>query len=143
MFDLILRLVYILVVMGVQETNPPYRNGNSAFDIKLSTHGEPLVIKDRTFVQTEGEFLPLCKMCKKSPMTCDNDLIRLIEMPMISGDAPELEIRGTRKLPSGEMSEEMGLGFKLVDGVKAGIYKTTEDMPEPIICKLFDPKDLG
>lgn len=112
-------------------------------DIHFSVEGENHVIKGGTYIKAQEEFLPLCKMCKKFPTTCDNQFIKEVEVPIEPNDDLTLEVRGRRRLPSGEMSEEMGLGFKIVDGVKTGIYKTEDDMPEMVICHSFDLKKLG
>ena len=108
-------------------------------DIRFSAKEEDYVIADGTYVKAQEEFLPLCKVCKKFPMTCDNEFIREVEVPMEPNDDPALEVRGRERLPSGEMSEEIGLGFKLVDGVKAGVYKTENDLPTPFVCEQFTP----
>ena len=129
--------------MSELENNPPFRNRDSNNDIAFNARGEEYKMLDGTFIKAEKDFLPLCKMCTKSPMTCDNYFIKEIEVPLEPGDDPQLEIRGKTRLPSGEMSEEKGLGFKLVDGVKTGFYKTLDDLPEPVICEFFTPKGSG
>ena len=129
--------------MSGLENNPPFRNRDSNNDIAFNARGEEYKILDGTFVKAEKEFLPLCKMCAKSPMTCENDMVREIEMPMEAGDDPESEVIGKVRLPSGEMSENKGLGFKHVDGVKTGFYKTVDDLSEPVICEFFTPKGSG
>ena len=130
-------------IMIGPENNPSFRNRNPDNDITFDVKGETYKISDLTFIKAGGEFLSLCKMCKKSPMTCDNTSIREVALPMEPGDDPELEIKGNKRLPSGEMSELMGLGFKLVDGIEAGIYKTEEYLPSVFVCEMFDPKDSG
>ena len=129
--------------MSGLENNPPFRGRNPDNDITFNIDDKTYAIPDRTFIKAGKEFLSLCKMCKKSPLTCENDFIKEIEVPMEPGDAPELEVIGKVRLPSGEMSEEKGLGFKLADGVKTGFYKTEEDIPDVWICQTFDPKDSG
>lgn len=112
-------------------------------DIRFAVGGQDYVIGDGTYIKAQEEFLPLCKMCKKTPMTCDNQFIKEVNIPLEPNDDPTLEVRGRRRLPSGEMSEEMRLGFKIVDGVKAGIYKTEDDFPKISVCHSFDLKKLG
>ena len=129
--------------MSNLENNPPFRGGNPDNNIILSVQGKKNIIPDGTFIKAGEEFLPLCKMCVKSPMTCENDSIREIEVPMESEDDPKLEVVGKVRLPSGEMSEDRGLGFKHVDGVKTGFYKTADDLPEPFVCEFFTPKGSG
>ena len=129
--------------MSNLENNPPSRKREPENDIILNTPGEKFIITDGTFIKAGEEFLPLCKMCVKSPMTCDNDLVREVEVPMEPGDDPKLEVVGRVRLPSGEMSENKGLGVKHVDGVKTGFYKTVDDLPQPFVCEFFTLKGSG
>ena len=129
--------------MSNLENNPPFRDRNPDNNRTLNAQGKKFIIPDGTFIKAGEEFLPLCKMCVKSPMTCENDMVREIEMPMEAGDDPESEVIGKVRLPSGEMSENKGLGFKHVDGVKTGFYKTADDLPEPVVCEFFTPKGSG
>lgn len=131
--------------MTTPESNPPYRDRDPNNDITLNTLnalGKKIKFRDGTFIQAENELLPLCKMCSKSPMTCENDINRWVEAPMEPGDDPNLEVKSV-KLSFGKISEEEGLGFKYVDGVKTGFYKTADDIPEPSMCGFFTPKGSG
>lgn len=131
--------------MSMSENNPPFRNRDPNNDITLdaSVKGKKIKIPDGTFIKAKDELLPLCKMCTKSPMTCNNEPNRWIDMPMEPGDDPNMESREVIILPSGEMIKGTGLGFKLVDGVKSGFYKTEEDIPVPFIYEFFTPKGSG
>ena len=120
--------------MSGPENNPTFRKRDPNKDITFDLGEKKVIIPDLTFIKTEVKFLPLCKTCVKSPMTCDNDFIRKIEVPMEPGDDPKLEVKRKVRLPSGEMSEEKGLGFKRVDGVYAGFYKTENDLPKVFVC---------
>lgn len=100
---------------------------------------ENIEIIDGSFVKAEDELLPLCAMCQKSKLTCEDETVKEIELPMQEGDDPSEEIFGRKLQPDGTYIE-MGLGFKIIDGVKAGIYQNEKDMPTPIICIYFHPK---
>lgn len=98
------------------------------------------IIPQKSVVKAGNEFLPLCKMCIKSPMTCDNNYIREVEILMTEGDNPSEEIIGEIRLPDGSLLKNVKLGFRIVDGVEAGIYTSEEDIMMPFICDFFEPK---
>ncbi len=129
--------------MSGPENNPPFRDRNPDKDITFDANGIKHTIPDGTFIPTGKEFLPLCKMCIKSPMTCENGSAREIWVPMEPGDDPKLEVWGASRLPSGEMPEMKGLGLKVIDGVKVGFYKKASDLRTVIICESFTRKPLG
>lgn len=99
-----------------------------------------IIIDDKTVVKAEDELLPLCSMCKKSRLICENTYMRDVEVPMEKGDLPELEIIEEVKRPNGEF-EKRRTGLKWVDGVKEGMYKTEEDIPMPFVCEWLELKD--
>ena len=94
------------------------------------------------FVKAGNEYLLLCAMCVKSRMTCDNLHIREIEVPLEVGDNSSLEIRYKKRLEDGTY-EEFGRRTKFIDGVKAGIIKSEDEIPIPVICMWFEQKELG
>lgn len=108
---------------------------------EVSFRGKKIVIPDEYIVKAEGELLPLCHMCKKSRMTCDNDLVKMTFVPLDESDDPSEGVV-FKRTDNGSMVEENS-GFKYIDGVKAGIYMREEDIPIPYLCAWFAPKDPG
>lgn len=99
--------------------------------------GRDIIIPPASIVEAGNEFLPLCTMCKKSRLTCENVYIREIEVPLEEGDNPDDEVVGKVRQPDGSYLTK-GLGFKIVDGVEAGLIKTEEDMPMAFVCEWFE-----
>ncbi len=103
---------------------------------------ESIVIPKESVVKAGEEMLPLCAMCTKSRLTCENSFVREVEIPITANDAPEDEVIGFEKQSDGTF-RKCGLGFKFLDGVKAGVYRSEEDIPTPFICEFFNQKPLG
>lgn len=97
--------------------------------------GNEIKILSNSFVEANGEFLPLCAMCKKSRLTCENVDIRQVPDP----DAPITFI--SIRLEDGTIHEAPSV--KHIDGVEAGIIKTEQDVPIPLVCIWFDIKNPG
>lgn len=94
------------------------------------------------FVPYGNENLPLCSMCTKSRMSCDNPYVRDVLVPLEKGDPRELEIPERVRLVDGSFAENM-TGLKHVDGVDAGIFQTEDEIPIPMICEWFTSKNNG
>jgi hypothetical protein len=102
-----------------------------------------IVIPDTRIVMAEEKFLfPLCTMCKHSRLTCDNGEIKGVEVPMEPGDDPADEVISYIQQLNGTYKKQ-GMGTKVIDGVKAGILNSEEDIEIPFVCGFFKPKDLG
>ena len=97
--------------------------------------GNEVTILGDSFVEADGDFLPLCSMCKKSRMTCENVGIRQVPDPREPLRYVEFLLdEGTvHKAPVA----------KMIDGVEAGIIKCEDDIPIPLMCMWFDMKELG
>lgn len=82
----------------------------------------------------------LCKDCMFSKWMCKNNYNREVRVPMESDDPPEIEIR-TMRLKGYRMNELIyeRTGYKLVDGVEYGIYKSDDDIPDAEICGWYEP----
>jgi hypothetical protein len=111
------------------------------------TTGEPdpiepigIIIDSDHIVDADGEYLELCYMCKKSRLTCENDMIRAVKVPVEPGDPNEVSIY--RRNEDGVLYLQPA-GFKKVDGVKEGLISSESEIPIPFICEWFEPKDLG
>jgi len=90
-------------------------------------------------VKAGDELLELCQMCKKSRLTCDNEVIREVKVPLEADDDPALGVITYVRQNDGTYVK-FSLSFKIVDGVIAGIYKSEEDIPIPFVCAWFEPK---
>ena len=99
-----------------------------------------IVFSDRAMVKAEGEMLPMCSMCQYSKLNCPNEYIRQINVPMVEGDSEDLEIIEYRRVMGNEF-KRFHTGMKSVDGVAAGIITGIDDIPTPIYCDEFKPKN--
>lgn len=104
--------------------------------------GREIVLPSSSIVDADGDLLPLCAMCKKSRMTCENIYIREIQVPLRDGDDPNDEVIGDVRQPDGSYLRQR-LGYKIVDGVATGLIKSEDDIPIPVACTWFEQKDLG
>ena len=102
-----------------------------------------LFFSDNAKVKAEGTYLPLCAMCQKSRLNCDNFYIREVEVPLDQTNNPDDdEVIGQVKQGDGSIVF-LRLGYKIVDGVAAGIMKEENDIPIPFLCDWFTQKELG
>lgn len=114
-------------------------------DIHFDANGADYVIPGDSFVRlSDDEFMEdLCNICRHSRLNCANIYVREVEIPL--ADNENLDDHGTRvqqRQPDGTLINLI-VPFKWVDGIKAGIYKTEKDVPQPFICQWFEPKDPG
>lgn len=107
-------------------------SGDEKFNSPL---GYEVTMLGNSFVSADGDLFPLCSMCKKSRLTCENDYIRRVRDP----NEPLKDI--TFDLDDGTI--HTAPMAKMIDGVEAGIIKSEEDIPIPLVCEWFDMKELG
>lgn len=99
-----------------------------------------IMIPESSIIEADDDLLPLCAMCTKSRLNCENIYIRQVEVEVEPGDPGE--VVGLVRQKDGTYIKQ-GLGFKFADGVAEGIYNDEEDIPIPVVCEWFNPKPPG
>lgn len=107
------------------------------------SEGRRVFIGDGSKVRAGEELLYLCRMCKKSRLTCGNYLIREVEVPLSPEENPEDHGQLVQeRQPDGSILE-FRTSTKRVDGVKTGLLTQEVDIPIPTVCDYFELKDSG